>query len=143
MKRYVTESRREEAGSKTSLQYLNVNVCSVGEVHPCWKTVTNSPRDVKRAVTKVRILTGTIYLQSNRTKFRNGAITDLCLLCSALSADRVHFITECSVLTHVRQSYLSRIETVLLDRNPRHWLTWSWWRMYISFLSRETFFYPN
>ena len=79
--------------------------------------MANSPRDVRRAITKVRLLTGTHYLQKNRVKFKNGAATDLCLLCSAGSEDRVHFIAECTALSSVRQSYISVLETILLASN--------------------------
>ena len=77
--------------------------------------MANSPRDVRRAITKVKLLTGTyyMYLQKNRMKFKNGAATDLCLLCSAGSEDRVHFIAECNALSSVRQSYISVLETIL------------------------------
>ena len=73
-------------------------------------------RDLRRAITKVRLLTGT-YRQKNRVKFRNGAATDLCLLCSAGSKDRDHFIVECSALSSVRQSYISLLEFILTVKN--------------------------
>ena len=50
-------------------------------------------------------------------KFKNGAATDLCLLCSAGSKDRVHFIAECNALSSVRQSCISVLETILLASN--------------------------
>ena len=67
---------------------------------------------------QVRLLTGTYYLQTNRVKFRNGAVTDLCLLCSAASEDRVHFIAECNAFSSVRQNYISQIESILSVNNP-------------------------
>ena len=113
---FVAESWHAEAKEKTSLKYLNA--CKVGGTHLCWKTVANSPRDVRRAITKVRLLTGTYYLQTNRVKFKNGAVTDLCLLCSAASEDRVHFIAECNALSSVRQNYISQIASILSVNNP-------------------------
>ena len=95
-----------------------MKACKVGGTHLCWKTVATSPRDVKRAITKVRLLTGTYYLQSNRVKFRNGAVTDLCLLCSAASEDRVHCIADCNALSSVRQNYISQIESIMSVNNP-------------------------
>ena len=115
---FVAELWCSEAKIRTTLRYLNIDCCKVGEVHPCWKTVANSPRDVRRAITKVRLLTGTYYLQKNIVKFKNGAATDLSLLCSAGSEDRVHFIAECNALSPVRQSYISVLETILLASNP-------------------------
>ena len=49
--------------------------------------------------------------------FKNGAATDLCLLCSAGSENRVHFTAECSALSSVRQSYISVLNTILLASN--------------------------
>ena len=79
--------------------------------------MVNTPRDVRRAITKVLLLTGIYYLQKKRVKFKNGAATDLCLLCSAGSEDRVHFIAECSALSSVRQNYISVLETIRLASN--------------------------
>ena len=56
---FVSETWCSEAATKTTLKYLNVNSCKVGEPHPCWRSVTSSTWDVKRAVIKVRLLTGT------------------------------------------------------------------------------------
>ena len=106
-----------EAATKSTLKYLNVKACKVGEPHPCLRTVTGSTRDVKRTVIKVRLLTGTYYLQKDRAKFKGGSVTDLCLLCSAATEDRVHFIAECGALSSVRLRYLAEIENELTYRN--------------------------
>ena len=60
------------------MHYLNVDSRKVGKVHPCWKTVVTVKVRIA-AITKVRLLTGTYYLQKNRVKFKNGAATDTCL----------------------------------------------------------------
>ena len=44
--------------------------------------------DVRRAVVKVRLLTGTYYLLTDRAKFHGSGTTNLCLLCSAAPEDR-------------------------------------------------------
>ena len=63
------------------------------------------------------MLTETYYLQKNRAKSRNGAAIDLCLLCSAGSEDRVHFIAECNALSSVRKSKISLLEPILTVNN--------------------------
>ena len=75
----------------------------------------NYPRDVKRDVTNVRLLTGTYYLQENRAKLIDGASADLWLLYSALSK-YIALIGECSALIHFRQSHLSEMESVFLGK---------------------------
>ena len=66
---YVHQSWVEEGSSKSSLSYLNLHDCSVGEVHQCWKSVDHNTRDVRRTLIKVKILTGVYVLQYNRAKF--------------------------------------------------------------------------
>ena len=47
--------------------------------------------DVMRAITKVRILTGTYLLQSHRKKFKmEGAVDAICPLCCLEDEDLVH-----------------------------------------------------
>ena len=47
-------------------------------------------------------------------KFKNGATTDLCLLCSALLDLRIgSFIAEYNALSSVRQSYISSLVSIL------------------------------
>ena len=56
---YVHQSWVEERNSKSTLAYLNLHDCFVGKVHSCWKSVSHNTRDVRRAIIKVKILTGT------------------------------------------------------------------------------------
>ena len=63
--KYIRDSWLSSAEEKKSLSFLNVEDCSVGNVHPCWSTVDNTVMDVRRAVMKARILTGTYYLQAD------------------------------------------------------------------------------
>ena len=77
--------------------------CSVGNVHPCWSKVDNTVMDVRRAVIKARILTGTYYLQADRDQFQKKGIASMCPLCSATSEDRLHFLTACASLAQIRQ----------------------------------------
>ena len=101
------------------MSFLNVEGCSVGNVHPCWSTVDNTVMDVRRAVIKACILTGTYYLQADRDKFQKKGITSMCPLCSATSEDRLHFLTACASLAQIRQPYIVKIEEKLLEQNTR------------------------
>ena len=44
---FVAELCCPEAKIRITLQCLNIDSCKVGEVHPCWKTVANSLRNVR------------------------------------------------------------------------------------------------
>ena len=118
---YVHQSWVEEGSSKSSLSYLNLHDCSVGEVHQCWKSVDHNTRDVRRALIKVKILTGVYVLPYNRAKFNQHAVSSTRCLCRAAVEDRVHFVLGCSGLDPVRQNYLKRIQSLLtsLDKKKK------------------------
>ena len=123
VKKFIKESWLTVAEGRRSLCYLNVECCDVGKVNPCWNTVDNTVMDVKRAVIKARILTGTYYLQADRDKFRRTGTTSQCPLCSAASEDRLHFLIACVSLNQVRQSYIIEIEKRLLQQNTARYVT--------------------
>ena len=79
--------------------------------------------DVKRAVIKARILTGTYYLQSDRDKFRRTGTTCQCPSRSAASEDKLHFFIACVSLNQVRQPCIIEIEKRLLQQNTARCVT--------------------
>ena len=70
----------------------------------------NTVIDVRTAIVKARILTGTYHLLADRDKFHKTGTTSKCPLCSAASEDRLHFLTACVSLNHVRQPYIAETE---------------------------------
>ena len=71
----------DDAANKSNLKYLNIQSCTVGKVHNCWKTVCNNARDVRRDHVKVKLLADTYILQANRSKFNQYQVSPTCLLC--------------------------------------------------------------
>ena len=63
--KYWTESLVRDSYSKSTLRFLAVGRISGGCVHPVWRTTENSVVDVRKAVIKTRMLTGTYILQKN------------------------------------------------------------------------------
>ena len=63
--KYWTESLVRDSFSKSTLRFLAVGRISGGCVHPVRRTVENSIVDVRKAVIKTRMLTGTYILQKN------------------------------------------------------------------------------
>ena len=114
--KYIKESWLSVAEDRKSLCFLNMESCNVGKVHPCWSSVDNTAIDVRRDVIKARILTGTYHLQADKDKFHMTGTTSKCPLCSAASEDRLHFLTACVSLSHVRQPYIVEIEKRLLQQ---------------------------
>ena len=58
-----------DAQSKTTLKFLTYENIFLGEVHPVWASTENSVIDVRKAIVKARILTGTCLLQANIHRF--------------------------------------------------------------------------
>ena len=88
-------------------------------MHQCWKSVDHNTRDVRRALIKVKILTGVYVLQYNRAKFNQHAVSSTCCLCIATVEDRVHFVLGCSGLDPIRQNYLKRIQSLLTSLDQK------------------------
>ncbi|MCW4345464.1 MAG: reverse transcriptase domain-containing protein, partial [Candidatus Thiodiazotropha endolucinida] len=99
---YTKSQWQSEANEKSSLKYLNFAACGVGQVHNSWASTSNSVRDVRRAQIKVRMLTGSYVLQSNRAKFNKAEVSPACPLCKRAPEDMCHFLLECPSLQSVR-----------------------------------------
>jgi hypothetical protein len=48
---------------------------NIGKTHNVWDTISNSVKDVRKAATKVRMLTGTYMLQTLKVKFNQAEET--------------------------------------------------------------------
>jgi hypothetical protein len=64
-----------------SLYYLNASNYSNGKADAALASVQTSARDIARLHVKLRLLTGTYYLQSNKTAFNQNRIDPTCLAC--------------------------------------------------------------
>ncbi len=113
---YVTSIWQQDV-QKGSLKFLNTGSLSIGKVHHCWSTVPHTVREVKRAITKVRLLSGTYILQTNRAKFNQYEVTDTCMLCGDGAEDRVHFLAVCSKLSLTRKGYTDTLTSILCKTN--------------------------
>ena len=67
----------------------------------------------------MKILTGVYVLQYNRAKFNQHAVSPICSLCRAAVEDRVHFVLGCLGLDPVRQTYLKRIQSILISLDKK------------------------
>ena len=72
-----------------------------------WKTVESSVTDVKKAVVKARILTGTYILQKNRQTFSNGTVDAVCRHCRLEEEDLLHLLSRCPSFYSIRESTVS------------------------------------
>ena len=75
------ESLVRDARCKTTLRFVAYENISIGEAHPVWSSTDNSIIDVRKAIVKARILSGTCLLQSNLHRFSQYREDPMCKLC--------------------------------------------------------------
>ena len=75
---------------------------SIGEAHPVWSSTDNSIIDVRKAIVKARILSGTCLLQSNLHRISQYREDPMCKLCKQQEEDIFHVLLYCPLLADVR-----------------------------------------
>ena len=108
---YWPEQLQWEARERSTLERAHLDIMHISKTHPVWDMVMPNRMDVMRAVTKVRILTGTYLLQSHRKKFKMEGVVDVtCPLCCLEDEDLVHMLTRCPALSETRNVYMKNIK---------------------------------
>lgn len=120
IKTHIKSTWLEDAKSKSSLKYLNIESCEVGKAHILWATVPPNVRDVEPAAIKARLLTGTYVLQANRARFNQYNVDPTCLICSVEPEDRMHFLIRCPVFNEKRAVHLQRLRSALASSISSH-----------------------
>ena len=73
----------------------------------------SNPAEVKKAVQKVKLLSGTYTLQSNKAVFNQFQVVATCPLCKMAAEDRHHFVLECPTLDLIRSKYMPIITQLI------------------------------
>ena len=107
--KYWTETLRKEAQEKSTLKYINIHSMKIGQTHSVWSSLESTVTDVRKGITKCRMLTGTYLLQSNRNKFNNSE-SAICKCCGIEIEDIIHMLLECPALFYERKSILKKSE---------------------------------
>ena len=55
---------KAEAAEKSTLCYLNTELLKIGQTHSLWSSLDSTVSDVRKCITKCRIITGTYMLQT-------------------------------------------------------------------------------
>jgi hypothetical protein len=97
-------------------RYLSCVNLEKGKWHPILKINCSSKGDLHRLPTKLKLLTGSYILQSNRIKMSKNEANILCLLCSKDKENIEHFILDCERLEEVRKPILQEIGEILNDK---------------------------
>ena len=96
-----------------SLQNLTIDNFRLLQMHPSLASVGTSMQDISRLPTKLKILTGTLYLQTNKASFNQNLVDPTCLLCKLKPESLEHFLLDCSILQETRLPYLHELTQFL------------------------------
>ena len=99
---YWSEKLREEAANKSSLTNCNLTEITIGKSNLIWNSVSNNTTDVKRGITKARMLTGAYMLQTTKSRFNQYEVEQICPLCRLAAVDLQNKLLRCPALSEVR-----------------------------------------
>ena len=97
---------KEEANTMSTMEFLNVDACQVGKLHPVWKN-TVSQLDILKATVKAQLLIKRYPLSTSRTAGKKWS--DTCPLCGSEPETTAHFLLRYSKLSNIRQQYLPKV----------------------------------
>ena len=106
MDRYIFCTLVTDLQQKSTLKYCNTADMKIGAIHPVWKSIEACTYDVKKGITKVRMLTGTYFLQGRRTILEESEEESICQICKLGKVDVLHLVTRCS------ETYAIRVECI-------------------------------
>jgi hypothetical protein len=86
----------------------------MGKTHIVWDSINNSVRDVRKAITKARMLTGTYMLQTLKSKFNQSEVDPTCPICRLETETITHVITSCPVYNEIRKEHFVKIKGTIL-----------------------------
>ncbi|CAC5388924.1 unnamed protein product [Mytilus coruscus] len=112
---------------------MNIENLEVGKTAQVWN-LQNQPRlELRKAIIKARMMTGSYILQSDKHKFTHFIAELLCQLCNTENEDIVHMVTSCPVLSAVREKYYVEMKKEILDSiDPIKWNTFCCNKMEIT-----------
>jgi hypothetical protein len=108
-----TKLLQKECTTKSTLKFLNTRRTKVGVVHHIWRFLEPCVKDVRRAYTKAKLLTGTYPTQERLFRWSDGRYPAMCPLCMTAIETVPHFLIECPALHSVRARQLSQIAAVV------------------------------
>ena len=84
--------------------------------HRIWTFTGSNPAEANKAVNqKVKLVSGTYTLQSNKAVFNQFQVDATWPLCKSAAEDRHHFVLECPTLDLIRNKYMPNIAQLIPD----------------------------
>ena len=90
---YWSNKLRSDCEEKSTLNLFSTENLNIGKNHKVWDTtfcISNSVKDIRKAATKVRMLTGTYMLQTLKVKFNQAEVDPTCPICKLETEDLQH-----------------------------------------------------
>ena len=118
MNSYWKDKVIEDSKLYCSLTYLNSDSYQPGKIHSLLQINTDPVRETARLSVKLKLVTDTYtcILQEKRSRFQGSNQSALCCLCNEESETVEHFILQCKILEPIRQSAISEINSICLER---------------------------
>ncbi|CAC5385386.1 unnamed protein product [Mytilus coruscus] len=112
-----TVKLKADCEEKSTLKLLSKRNLNIGQTHNVWETISSSVKDVRKATTKVHMLTGTYMLQTLKVKFNQAEIDPTCPICKLEPEDLQHLLTSCPAYRHIRKSHFQQIKEYIVSKN--------------------------
>ena len=106
---------QSEARGKSTLKYLNIDSLRIGLTHPVWLSVESTITEVRRGITKCRLVTGTYLLQTNKHKFSKTSESASCKCCALGDEDIIHMLLDYPALHVQRKQYFSNVKSIVIN----------------------------
>ncbi|CAG2238542.1 unnamed protein product [Mytilus edulis] len=113
---YWTSKLREDCNLKTTLNKLAFDIMEIGKTHNICDTISNSVKQVKQAVTKARMATGTYTLQIHKVKFNQSELDPTCPICRLEDETLLHVLTRCSAYNDIRKSQFQILKNLIISK---------------------------
>ena len=101
-----TKQLCEDANGKSSMEYVNLQLCSTNHMHPVWQDVI-TPLDIMKATVHAKLLIKRYPLATSPTA--GAKRVETCPLCGEEAEDTIHFVLTCPTLQATRLPYAKKI----------------------------------
>ena len=120
--KYWSRPLISEIKTRKTLKYLSVDNLRIGSTHLVWRSLDSTVSDVRKGITKARILTRTYMLQKNRQSFSGGAVDLVCRHCRPEDKDLLYVQARCPALFEIRDYTVQTLKDVVVRKtNLQTW----------------------
>jgi len=112
---YWTSKLKLDCKEKSSLLYMCKENLKIGSNHVVWSSVSPSVSDIRKAITKCRMLTGTYILQIHKHKFNQAEVDPTCPFCRTENEDLCHLLTACPHYADIRKRHYFPIKEFIQE----------------------------